>query len=59
MVLRPTKKIPVTPITANTHDHIYLDLTNGIMASQGQIIDSGNSCALVVITIDVSQSEHS
>ena len=43
---------------ANTHDHIYLDVAKGMIESQGQIIDSGSSCTLVVITIDVAQSGH-
>ena len=43
MVLRPTRNMPDTPITASIQDHIYLAGTNGITASQGQMIDSGNS----------------
>ena len=58
MVFLPTKKIPVTPITAKTHDHIYLELANGITESHGHIIDSGSSCTLVVITIEVAHSAH-
>jgi hypothetical protein len=45
-------------MTAKTHDHIYLELANGITESQGQIIDSGSSCTSVVITIDVAHSAH-
>ena len=50
--------MPVTPIKANTHDHIYLDVAKGIIESQGQIMDSGSSCTLVLITIEVAHSGH-
>jgi hypothetical protein len=36
----------------------YLDDSNGITVSQGHIIDSGSSCTLVLIIIEVLQSGH-